>query len=197
MSGYDQSTGGNGEEALEPELAELADRLAGDLAAVLGAVSRLTQAQADWRPAPDRWSVGEVLHHLAISNRLFAVVARKLTQKGHREGLVPAPGSRRSWPRSRWLSDASASGPVKNPDSATPTAGLPVDDLRRELEATHLAVQGQIPALAGLDLDALRMQHPLGFELNVFRWVDLAGAHERRHLAQIEAIMAAPGFPPS
>jgi len=186
-----------GGEPLEPALAELEARLADDLEALLGTVAALTQAQADWRPAPGRWSVGEILHHLVISNRGFAAAVRKLAQRGRRERTLARPGSRRSWPRMRTIADAAASGPVKNPEFATPSAGVPVAELRRGLSAAHAAVADQVASLAGLDLGALRMPHPLGFELNLYQWADIAGAHERRHLAQIRAVIADPGFPPA
>jgi len=161
----------------------------------MGAVGSLSQAQADWRPAPERWSVGEVLHHLILSNRSFARVVARLVAGGRREGLTAHPDGRRSWPRLRAVADIKASGPVKNPDRVTPTHGLPVEQLRRELLESHRAVALQIPDLAGLDLAALRLPHPLGFELNVFQWADITGAHERRHLRQIEAVLAGAGFP--
>ncbi len=195
MDGETGLRGPAGGAQLEPALAELRARLAADLAAVLAAVVGVSQVQADWRPAPGRWSVGEVLHPLGISNRMFAVAVRKLIQRGRREGLAAGPQARRSWPRLRSFADAALSGPVRNPDAATPAAGLPIGELRDALAAAHAAVQDLIPALAGLDLDVLRLPHPLGFELNLYHWADVAGAHERRHLAQILAIMALPGFP--
>ncbi|MFI5166728.1 MAG: DinB family protein [Thermoanaerobaculales bacterium] len=180
---------------LEPALEELRQRLDADLAAVMAEVANLTQAQADWKPAPERWSVGEVLHHLALANRSFAFVVRKLVTRGHSEGLAAQPGARRSWPRMRSIADASLSGPVRNPDRATPRHGRPIEALRNELVASHAAVAEQLPTLAGLDLAALTLSHPLGFDLNLYQWVDIAGAHERRHLAQIRTVIAEPGFP--
>ncbi len=180
---------------LEPALAELRTRLAADLEAMIGAVAELDQAQTDWRPAPDRWSVGEILHHLVLSNRAFARAVRALVTRGRREGAVAAEGARRSWPRLRGIADARVSGPVVHPDMATPAHGLPLDQLRGDLIASHRAVTDRLPDLAGLDFASLRLQHPLGFELNLYQWVDIAGAHERRHLAQVQALLAAPGFP--
>jgi hypothetical protein len=180
---------------LEPALEELRARLAADLEALIGAVAILDQAQADWRPAPGRWSVGEVLHHVVLSNRSFARVTAKLVEQGRREGLAARAGERRSWPRLRSIADVSASGPVKNPDRVTPTHGLRIEQLRKDLVEAHRGVEVQIPALAGLELAALRFPHPLGFELNLYQWADITGAHERRHLSQIEAILAEPTFP--
>jgi len=180
---------------LEPALEELRARLAADLEALMGSVASLGQAQVDWRPAPDRWSVGEVLHHLILSNRSFALVVGKLVERGRREGLAAQSDARRSWPRLRAIADVQASGPVRNPDRVTPAHGLAVEQLRCELVESHRAVALQIPALAGLDLAALRFPHPLGFELNLYQWADIAGAHERRHLRQIETVLANEGAP--
>jgi len=180
---------------LEPALEELRARLAADLDALMAAVGSLSQAQADWRPAPDHWSVGEVLHHLILSNSSFSLVVTKLVERGRREGLNARPDGRRSWPRLRTIADVKALGPVRNPNRVTPTHGLPVEQLRREFVESHRAVERQIPDLGGLDLAALRFPHPLRFELNVFQWADITGAHERRHLHQIETVLAAQGFP--
>ncbi len=195
MGEHDARDEHGGAGPLEPALAEMHARLAADIAAVDGAVAGLDQAQSDWRPAPESWSVGEILHHLILSNRLFALAVRRLVQRGRREGVLAAAASRRSWPRLRSIADSAVSGPVKNPAAATPTRGLPIAELRRDLDAAHAVVQDLVPALAGLDLGSLRLPHPLGFELNLYQWVDTAGAHERRHLAQIEAVKAAAGFP--
>jgi DinB superfamily len=181
---------------LEPALEELRLRLAGDLEAVLAAVAPLDQPQADWKPAPARWSVGEVLHHLVLSNQAFGRAVRLLVQRGRHQGLTAVSGTRRSWPRLRAAADARVSGPVANPEPVTPTHRLPIDALRRDLAASHAAVTDQIPELAGLDLALLRLPHPLGFDLNLYQWADIAGAHERRHLAQILAVTADPRFPP-
>ena len=180
---------------IEAGLAELQQRLAADIAALLATVGTVTQAQADWRPVAARWSVGVVLQHLVLSNRAFALAVRTLIERGKGAGLAARAGSRRTWPRLRSITDVKTLGPVKHPDRVTPAHGLPIEELRQDLSASHGAVAEQIPQLAGLDLEALRLPHPLGFELNLFHWVDIAGAHEQRHLRQIEAIMTEPAFP--
>jgi hypothetical protein len=190
-----QTSNEGGEPRLAPALEELRARLAADLDALTAVVWTLSQTQADWKPAPERWSVGEVLHHLVLSNRSFARAVAKLVERGRREGLAAPPNARQSWPRLRSIADVNASGPVRNPERVTPTHGLPIQQLRRELVESHQAVALQIPDLAGLDLGTLRFPHPLGFELNLYQWTDIMGAHERRHLHQIETLLAAQGFP--
>jgi len=179
----------------DPAVFELTGRLAADLAALLATVAGLSQAQADWRPAEGRWSVGEILHHLCLSNSYFAASTGALIERGEREALLAGPTSRRVWPRLRLVADATASGPVAHPSAATPTHGLPLADLVAEVGEWHAAVAALLPRIVPLDLAALRAPHPLGFELNLFQWFDMMGAHERRHLLQIHAIRDAGGFP--
>lgn len=180
---------------LEPALVELADRLAADRAAVLAAIDGLVQEQADWRPESGVWSVGEVLHHLILSNRGFAKQARALVERGRQENSLAKEGQRRTWPRLRSLADVAASGRLKNPEYVTPKARVPIDELRAKFAESHDAVARQVPTLSPLDYGALKARHPFGFEINLYQWIDAAGAHEQRHLRQIREVLAAPGFP--
>lgn len=181
---------------LEPALLELADRLESDRAAMLAAVADLRQNQADWRPQAELWSVGEVLHHLILSNRGFAKQARALVECGRQQNALATEGLRRKWPRLRSLADVAASGRLKDPEFVTPKPGMPIDELRANFAEGHDALARQIPALSPLDYGALKAIHPFGFELNLFQWIDAGGAHEQRHLRQIRDILATPGFPP-
>ena len=181
----------------DPAVAELERRLSEDIAVLMAAVAGLDQGQADWRPGPERWSVGEVLHHLAISNVYFATRVARLIERGRSVADDAATDARRTWPRLRLIADRKASGPVQNPAGSTPTPGLPIGELRDALVSSHRAVTEQLPSIAGFDLAAVTARHPLGFEINLFQWFDAAGAHERRHLAQIEETKATIGFPPA
>lgn len=181
----------------DPAVAELERRLLEDFTALEAAFADLDQRQADWQPGPERWSVGEVLHHLTLSNRYFAARVSRLIERGRADGMIATADARRTWPRLRLIADRKASGPVENPSGSTPTANLPIAELRADLSTSHHAVAEQVSSIAWLDLGNIKANHPLGFEINLFQWFDAAGAHERRHLAQIEEVKASPGFPPA
>lgn len=180
--------------ALSPELAELQQRLEQDLAEVLAEVAGLSAAQADWRPGPDRWSIGENLDHMTLGNRYFHGHISALVDRGRAEGLRAGPDTRRSWKRSRSLADPTVF-PVKAPENWAPRRGLPPAELTAGYEQTFRALLEVLPAADELDMGALESQHFLGFSRNLYQWLDLAGAHAQRHLVQIRAIKAAPGFP--
>src|SRR5215470_7555806 len=72
--------------ALPAALAAIAQDLEAVRAEVLREADGLSQAQADWRPAPDDWSVGEILHHLTLAE----INTGKLTSKLLKETDGPA-----------------------------------------------------------------------------------------------------------
>jgi len=60
--------------------------LARSRTAVLNAVDGVTEQQARWKPAPDRWSILEYIEHLAVSDdALVALVRRSLETPAHIE----------------------------------------------------------------------------------------------------------------
>src|SRR5262245_22020795 len=65
------------------------DQFATTRARTLNMVRDLSQAEADARPAPGRWSVGEVLDHLVLAERFFRGEVRQLVGLA-RAGREPA-----------------------------------------------------------------------------------------------------------
>ena len=57
---------------MHPHLAEVLARLNDSRAVLADAVNEIPEELRRARPAPDRWSVAEVLEHLAKVNRFFA-----------------------------------------------------------------------------------------------------------------------------
>jgi len=74
------------------------DALARTRQTVLDAVEGVSDAQARWKPSPERWSILEYMEHLAISeDRLIALIhkivkepARPETEEQRRERLLDA-----------------------------------------------------------------------------------------------------------
>src|SRR5216684_1402639 len=54
----------------------------------LGLVRDLTQAEMDYAPAPEKWSVGEVLDHLLLAERFFRQAIRQLIER-QKTGQTP------------------------------------------------------------------------------------------------------------
>ena len=168
----------------------LLDHLAHSRALFTKSVAGLTPEQVAWKPAEDRWSVGEVAEHLAISEDVIrgmfsATLATEATAE-QLEGAVKddqvktmivdrsqkfeAPEQVR--PASRWASLEAAMAHFE--ESRAKTVALVRD--------------------AG-DLRAHAAEHPAFGNLDAIGWTYFLSGHTERHTLQIEEIKAAAGFP--
>jgi hypothetical protein len=161
---------------------------------VLKESSTLTAAQWNFKAAPDRWSVGEVVHHLALSEPLLFDLQQK-----------------------------QASGPAATPEQIAAVKGKEaiirkgVPDRTQKFQApeplqpgkdTSLTTQKDILAAfrerrtktidyASSTKDDLRTrvgQSPAG-PADAYQWLVFIAAHSERHLAQLREVKADPGFP--
>ena len=73
-------------------LAAIAQDLEAVRAEVLRETEGLSQAQADWRPSPSDWSVGEILHHLTLAEiNTGKLTSKLLKETGSAVAALPAP----------------------------------------------------------------------------------------------------------
>ena len=79
---------------------------------VLKEVEGLSQTQADWQPAENDWSVGEIVHHLTIAEIATGKLTTKLTREADTAGtLTPFPAELRELPPLSGDPAASAQAP--------------------------------------------------------------------------------------
>ena len=159
----------------------------------------LTPAQLNWKPAPDRWSVGECLEHLITSNsRYFDIVDAILAGRYSNPVLGRIPG----YPGmcGRMLVNA------VSPQTARRVKTMAVfEPARSTVDADEVARfsehQGRlvecIRKSEGLSLQKTIVASP-ATSMIVYSLLDawrLIAAHEVRHLEQARKVAAAHGLP--
>jgi hypothetical protein len=170
------------------------DALARELDAVRAEVLReadgLSQAQADWRPTADDWSVGEILHHLTLAE----VNTGKLTSKLLKEtggGAAPYPADlARFTPLPPW-----PPGPREAPPVVRPDKGHPIGQLLHDIRAARERSRQSLERLAGVDPRGFSWRHFRLGEMDLAQWWMLTAHHDQDHLQQIRRIKKSPGFP--
>jgi DinB superfamily len=175
---------------LPAALAALAHELEAIRAELLREVDGLTQAQADWRPSPDDWSLGEIIHHLTLAE----INTGKLTSKLLKEtpapiapyppdltGFAPLP----AWPP----------GPREAPPIVRPEKGHPIGQLLHDMRAARERTHQSLARLAAVDPRTLSWRHFRLGELDLGQFWMLQSAHDRDHLQQLRRIKKSPGFP--
>ena len=160
-------------------------------AEVLAATKGLSEAQWNFKPAPDRWSVAEVTEHIAaaedflrdmVRDKVMTAPARTETEdvKAIDEMVLQKVPDR--------------THKVQAPEPLRPTNrfGSPKNSLKhfRESRAQTIAFLKSTKDLRQHAIDS-----PLGKKLDGYEWVLLIAAHSERHTKQINEVKADPNFP--
>ncbi|PYM85485.1 MAG: hypothetical protein DME09_05515 [Candidatus Rokuibacteriota bacterium] len=163
-------------------------------AKVLREAGGLSQRQADWRPSEAEWSVGEILHHLAVAETHTGKLTTKLTREAEAAGtLTPYPTGLAGFAA---LPRVPIEG-MQAPPQVGPERGLPLSRLLDDLAGLRARSRQSLEKIAALDPRRLTFKHFAFGELNIAQWWMLQISHDTAHLTQMRAVKASPDFPPA
>ena len=183
-------------------VAEIFDDIDQTRARLFESVEGLSADERSSRPAPGRWSVAEILEHLSLVERGVARVVTRLLEKAEAAGQSKAEAAGQARETTGQTHEAAAAfAPVSiaefvertrtqrlnAPESARP-AGASVADSLAHLRDSRAALHALRPRVERADCTSARLPHPAWGPLNLYEWLLFLGAHEARHLAQIEAL---------
>ena len=161
---------------------EICDRLSG-----------VTPNQAGFHPPQGGWSIAEVLEHVNIVEHQMLAVIVKLTVKTEGEQNAAAGTTMR--PVSlQAIIDRSKTEKYRASEAALPTGTIGIDVSLNNLRDVEEQLDGLRPRLESIDLTHAVFPNRLFGPLTLGEWLAFVEIHERRHLGQIESIMASPGF---
>jgi uncharacterized damage-inducible protein DinB len=175
---------------MHPRIAETLEYLDTERADLRAAVELVPPALREQPPGPDRWSVAQVLQHLA---RIEARIGMGMT---------------------KWVADARAGGTGPETETSSVMTSLPLQMIadrskRRDapeefqprsdaeaksawaaLERSRETLRRAILAGDGLALGEVVQPHPVLGPINLYQWALFVGSHETRHAGQIREIAA-------
>ncbi|MEO8432365.1 MAG: DinB family protein [Acidobacteriota bacterium] len=165
--------------------------LASTKQAVLDATSGLSEAQWNYKSAPDRWSVAEVSEHIAAAEDLMRGMIENQVLKS-----PPPPEGEDVAALDDLVLQAipDRSHKAQAPEPLKPTNRFGSGDQA----VKHFAESRAKTESLLKDHDDLRahaMDSPIGKKLDGYEWVLFIGAHSARHTKQILEVKADPGFP--
>ncbi|MBV9611661.1 MAG: DinB family protein [Acidobacteriaceae bacterium] len=156
---------------------------------LVAAVKGLSDAQWTFKPGPDRWSIAEIVEHLAVVEERVDGIVSKL-------GESPAP------PAGRDVKEIDARILADVPDRSTkykaPPAIEPTGRWTPSGALEHfLIARAEVTALlrSTPDLRAHVVNHPVLGLLDGYEWILVTAAHSARHTQQILEVKADPHFP--
>ena len=158
---------------------------------VLEATKGLSEAQWNFKPAPDRWSVAQVMEHIAAAEDFI------------RDGLLkekvmtsPAGDAGRDIKKTdeavvMMVPDRSHKAQAPEPLVPSNRFGSPEGSIKHFVESRS-ATEDFLKSAAGLRDHV--MDSPLG-KLDGYEFVLFIAAHSERHTKQINEVKADPNFP--
>ncbi|HEX8090865.1 MAG TPA: DinB family protein [Blastocatellia bacterium] len=181
---------------LSKKVQELVDAVSGHRQSLLDSISGLSEAQLDYKPQGSRWSITDILHHLALTDEANAKLISRMLKQAQALSLPLDPAPDESALNSLdGYADALRNTKAQAPEFIQPQAHLPVEESLARLKASREKFLDSVEHLAQYDLSRLTYPHPLLGDLNMYQWILIAGGHERRHTGQIGRIKAEADFP--
>lgn len=160
-------------------------------AALRAAFDAVPDALRERAPAPGRWSIAQVIEHLATTESgIAALLKRSLRQALANGALPPDPDVAPVLPTIDAARLLDRERRITAPASVQPVKSLGAADAWRALEASRQSVREALLAGDGLATASIRFPHPALGELTFHQWFAFVGYHEARHGAQIRATAA-------
>lgn len=173
---------------MQPRIQEVLTYLDTQRAALERAVAAVPPPLRDRRPAADRWSVAEVLEHLAlVEARIAQVIDDRLTA-ARRDGLGPERENTPVVPTLDVAGLLDRSRRITAQEASQPRGNLSADAAWDALAKRRSATRAMVVAADGLALGDVKSSHPRIGDLDLYQWLVFLGGHEARHTAQIREI---------
>jgi hypothetical protein len=168
--------------------------LAREHVAFAATIAGLNDAQTQFRPADDAWTIAEIAEHLGITNGGFVRIAYKLVKQSEAAGAAPL--ARLALNHVLRTEDGQQNPqPFPAPDVVKPKGGQRLADSLAKIEQAHADIQTARLRLEASDCSPATFPHPAVGPINPYQWLIVYGEHMDRHSGQIERIKAAPNFP--
>lgn len=176
---------------MHPRIAEVLGHFDTSIATLDRAVADVAPALRERRPAPDRWSVAEVLEHVALVEERITQLLVNLLDTARADGLGPERETSPILPTFDLARVLDRSRPVTAGEASWPRAGLDASAAAAALARQREAFRATVLAADGLALGTVSAPNPVLGPLNGYQWVLFVGGHEARHAGQVRDIAAA------
>ena len=159
----------------------------------LDSFNHLSDAQLNFKPAPDRWSIMEVAEHVTKAEDMFNQMVTENVMKSPADPEKAKQVEGKEAGILEKVPDRSVK--AQAPEMLKPTGQWKTRDELvkhfKETRAKNIAyIKEHYPEMRQHFMD----QPPAGL-LDAYQWLLFQGAHSKRHTAQIAEVKADPNFP--
>jgi hypothetical protein len=157
----------------------------------LSAIDGLTEQQWKWKPAPERWSVGEVAEHIVLAEAgLFGNVKKAIASDPNPDWEEKTKG------KGAMLEAILAPrlGKAQAPEAIVPKGEMTASQVKERFEKQRVEI---VKFATGTDvpLKQYTIDNPFFGTLNGYHWLMYAPLHTMRHDKQIAEVKGTAGYP--
>jgi hypothetical protein len=174
---------------MHPRIEELIAYVAERRRDVHEAVASVPPELRERKPAPDQWSVAEVLEHLSIVEQGVAALLTKHVTAARASGVGPDPDTSSvvaGYPNRDAVLDRTMR--IAAPKRVEPSGTIDATAGTRALAQARASMISSLQNADGVCLENLTQTHPALGPLNMYHWIVALGLHDQRHAAQIREI---------
>jgi phosphopantothenoylcysteine synthetase/decarboxylase len=157
------------------------------------AIDGVSEEQWKWKPAPERWSVGETAEHIVLAEALlFDSVKKAVASPANPDWEEKTKGKTEFIERVM----APRLGKAQAPEPIVPRNGMTLAQVKERFEKQRAEIV-KFAAETGLPLKELTAEHPFPVfgTLNAYQWLIYVPLHTERHDKQIAEVKATAGYP--
>jgi len=175
---------------MHPRIEEVINHLDTERSALREAVELLAPELRDQSPGTDRWSVAQVLQHLASIEKRVSRGMTKWIADARSGGVGPETETSSVMNSLPLQLITDRSQPRTAPEEFRPQSDVDAKSAWAALEQSRETLRAAILAGDGLALGEVMQPHPVFGPINLYQWVLFLGSHEARHAAQVREIAA-------
>ncbi|MEO8573455.1 MAG: DinB family protein [Pyrinomonadaceae bacterium] len=152
-------------------------------------VSPLTDEQTSTRPDGEKWTVAQIVEHIAMVDGSAMRICAKLLKKAQESGKT---SDGKVVISDNFLQKGSeiSTMKVEAPEVVHPNAGQSIPDSLATLDETSGQLEHMRELFESVDGTELKFPHPFFGEISAQEWLALKGGHEMRHIRQIKNVLA-------
>jgi hypothetical protein len=175
---------------MNPRITELVEYLRSSREGLGAAIAAVPAVRHSERPAPDRWSVNEIVEHLALVERSVSKVFAKWLAEARANGLAPEGETSPLLEKMRMDHVVARTRRIEAPERVAPTQNRPVSESLAAIDESRAALIASAESADGLALGSIVHPHQALGPLTLYEWLGFAAAHMERHIDQIDEVRA-------
>lgn len=159
----------------------------------LAAIDGVSEEQWKWKPAPERWSVGETAEHIVLAEAmLFANVKKAVSSPANPAWEEQTKGKTELIERVM----APRLGKAQAPEAIVPRNGLTLTQVKERFVKQRVEIV-KFASDTNLALKEYTVDNPFPVfgTLNAYQWLIYVPLHTERHDKQIAEVKATAGYP--